>query len=46
VHKILSAYLGIEAVNMVKQNPYSESFLRTIVKDHGDKIKVPAAGGH
>ncbi|MFH1001440.1 MAG: C69 family dipeptidase [Bacteroidota bacterium] len=30
----------------VKQNPYSESFLRTIVKDHGDKIKVPAAGGH
>lgn len=29
----------------VKQNPYSESFLRTIVKDHGDKIKVPAAGG-
>lgn len=30
----------------VKQNPYSERFLRTIVKDHGDKIRVPAAGGH
>lgn len=30
----------------VKQPGYSEEFLRMIVKDHGDKIKMPADGGH
>ncbi len=30
----------------VKQPGYSKDFLRTIVKDHGDKLIVPAGGGH
>lgn len=30
----------------VKQPEYSKEFLKMIVTDHGDKIKVPASGGH
>lgn len=44
---------NIKTVDQGKQNPkvkqpgYSEDFLRMIVKDHGDKIKMPKEkGGH